>query len=462
MTSPLYRGLVDRLASDIREGILPPGGQLPTMRALAEQMGVTVGTIYRAYALAEKRGLISRQTGRGTFVRGGAGLSRGAGRGAAGGDRDAVVAGVVDLSRNEPGALDVAATLSRSLIALGRDGGLERMLAYGDSQGMPRHREIFASWIKKRGYEADSEYMIITSGAQQALTVSLGALGQSRGGLMVEEFTYPGIKNLARMFGLELIPIAMDGKGLIPQAFDAACRERDGKILYCMPSAHNPTTASLTLSRRVEIADIAARHGVVVIEDDVNPQRPDPPDGERTRPTIAQLYPANTIYISSLSKTVAPGLRVGALCAPKTLYPSLLAASQSTSWMAPPLMTELACRWIEEGTVDQLAAERDAATQRLHGVAERCLAGLEVQRDRHNTHLWLKLDPAWTGSDFAAKAASQGILVTPGEAFAIEARQVAPAARVCLSEPDESRLSRALGQLAHFAKEGPGPVAFQM
>ena len=171
---------------------------------------------------------------------------------------------------------------------------------------------------------------------------------------MVEELTYPGIKNLARLFGLELAPVAMDDEGLLPEAFEAASRDPAARLLYCMPNVHNPTTGSLSRERREAIVKIAARRGVIVIEDDVNPR-----GSATTPPAIAELYPERSVYITSLSKTVAPGLRVGCISSPPGLFSDLLVATQTTNWMAPPLMAELACRWIEDGTVDLLSQEHD-------------------------------------------------------------------------------------------------------
>jgi DNA-binding transcriptional MocR family regulator len=367
-SGPLYRAIAERLAEDIRARRLEAGTRLPTMRGLAERLEVTVGTVYRAYALAETQGLVVRQMGRGTFVRGPAGEEAA---------ERAPADGTVDLSRNEPVEIPLGATLRRTLAEMGRESDLEGMLDYGFSQGQPRHREVLARWIRQRGFGADPERMIVTSGAQQALTIALGALTRAGDTLMVEALTYPGIKNLARLFGLRLRPLAMDRYGLEPGDVGTACRRAGAGVLYCMPNVHNPTTATLSAARRQEIAEIAERHGVLVIEDDVYPRAADAP------PAIAEIRPEQTVYISSLSKTVAPGLRVGSITAPARLYPDLVAVTQTTSWMAPPLMAELACRWIEDGTAEALERQREAVTRRLHGVAEAALAGAAYRREPH-------------------------------------------------------------------------------
>ncbi len=448
-TGPLYRAIANGLAEDIRTRRLAAGDRLPTMRDLAETLEVTVGTVYRAYELAEKQGLIVRQMGRGTFVRR-APVPRSAGEAQA-------ANGTVDLSRNEPVDIPLGLTLQRTLAEMGRQSDLEGMLDYGYSQGQPRHREILAGWIKGRGTTADPQRLIVTSGAQQALTIALGALTRAGDTLMVEELTYPGIKNLARLFGLRLRPVRIDEDGLLPEDFAQAAGEPGARVLYCMPNAHNPTTATLTAARREAIAALAAERNIVILEDDVYPRGASNPLA-----SFAAICPEQAIYISSLSKTLAPGLRVGAISAPARLYPDLVAVTQTTSWMAPPLMAELACRWIEDGTLAELDRERDRVTRHLHGIAESALAGLPYRRELHNNHLWLPLAQPWTGGEFAAKAADRGVLVAPAADFAIDSNRAPAAVRLCLPNIAEAALAAALGKLVTLARGGPGPAGFRM
>ena len=444
---PIYRAIAEALAEDIHENRLEAGTRLPPLRDLAERLAVTVGTVHRAYALAETRGLIERQLGRGTFVR----------TQTAAAPAGAAADGTVDLSRNQPVEVPLGPTLQRTLAEMAREPDLEGMLDYGHSEGQPRHREILARWIRQRGLGADPERVIVASGAQQALTVALGALTRAGDTLMVEALTYPGIKNLARLFGLRLRAVAMDQDGLIPEDLEAAAAEPGARALYCMPNAHNPTTATLPAERRAAIAEIAERHGLAVIEDDVYPR------GAADGPLpIAELAPERTIYISSLSKTVAPGLRVGVIAAPARFHGDLVAVTQTTSWMAPPLMAELACRWIEDGTVTELERARDQITERLQAVAAEALTGLGCRQAPHNSHLWLPLAAPWSGAEFAAKAAERRILVSPAEDFAIDPTRAPAAARICLPNLEEARLAAALGALAGLARGGPGPAEFRM
>jgi len=455
---PIYRAIAACLADDISENRLESGARLPTMRELAESLRVTVGTVHRAYALAERQGLVSRETGRGTFVRAPVALGRPP-------FAEAESEGTVDLSRNEPPEVPVGATLKRTLSEMTRDSDLEGMLSYGHSQGQPRHREILAKWIGMRGYRADPESMTICSGAQQGLTIALGGLARAGDALMVEELTYPGIKSLACLFGLRLIPVQLDRHGLVMESFEAACRQPGARMLYCMPNVQNPTTTTLPEKRRTALAELARRYQVTVIEDDVNPRA-----SGKSLLSLAELYPERTVYITSLSKTVAPGLRVGAVCAPQVLLPDLVAASQTTSWMVPPLMAEVACRWIEDGTANELMQQRNKLSERLNERAAEALSGIEFWSDRHNTHLWLPLSPPWSGERFAARAAEQRVTISAGERFAMDPDRALESGhgssltgvRLCMANVPEAALRRALKTLAALLTDRGGPVEFQM
>ncbi len=456
---PLYRAIAQKLAEDIASEALNPGDRLPTVRDLADTLGINVGTVYRAYTLAEQQGLVSKELGRGTFVRD----IRADGmvlRSAMKDHDDAQNTddgSAVDLTRNEPPFIPLDGLLRQSLAEIGRNSPLDGMLEYGHSQGLLRHREILAGWMaKNQGLDASVDNLIVTGGAQQGLTIALGALTTPGDTVLVEELSYPGVRNLARFFGLSLKPVQMDEEGIMPDALDRTCRESGARVLYCMPHAHNPTTATMGEERRLAIAAIAQRHGLMVIEDDVNPRA-----GDGWSP-LATAMPDRTLYISSLSKIVAPGLRVGMIAAPPGVFSEVLAASQTTSWMAPPLMAELACLWIRNGTARDLVQRRAAITGQLLDIAARVLAELPYRVHPANTHVWLPLPSPWSAREFVEAAAGRGVILSPSTDFAIDPSSVRPGVRLCLSEMPGDRLERSLGQLTELYFEPPRPQAFRM
>lgn len=482
---PLYRAIAARLREDVGAGRLSPGDRLPTVRHLADALGINVGTVYRAYTLAEQQGIVSKEPGRGTFVRD---IRRDSGPARSGNpeggailqgeeDSDHDPTGPVDMTRNEPPFVPLDGMLRQSLIEISRNSPLDGMLEYGHSQGLARHREILAEWlIRTQGLEFDAtnlaESLIVTGGAQQGLTIALGALANPGDTILVEELSYPGVRNLARFFGLLLRPVAMDDQGIVPEALDRACTESGARVLYCMPHAHNPTTATMDEPRRLAVATIAERHGLMVIEDDVNPHSisdvtvQNPAEKVEIWRPLATVLPDRTLYISGLSKIIAPGLRVGMIAAPAGVFSDVLAASQTTSWMAPPLMAELACLWIRNGMARDLMEHRATITADLQAVARRVLAELPYRAHPANTHLWLPLPTSWSAREFVDAASGRGVMLSPSTQFAIDPSNVQPGVRLCLSDEGgrvaHERLERALATITELYFEPPRPQAFRM
>jgi DNA-binding transcriptional MocR family regulator len=456
----LYRAIAERLRADMASGELKPGARLPTVRNLAYDMGINMGTVYRAYTLAEQQGLVSKEMGRGTFVRD----LTGDGQTLQSGHVDEDASGPVDLTRNEPPFVPLDAMLRQSLSDIARDSPLDGMLEYGHSQGLARHREVLARWLyQSQGFDADPDRLVITGGAQQGLTIALGALTNPGDTVLVEELSYPGVRNLARFFGLVLKPVQLDEQGIVAEDLDRVCAETGARVLSCMPHAQNPTTATMGPERRAEIAAVAERHGLMVIEDDVNAhdERNASSDAENWAPLAAEM-PDRVIYISSLSKIIAPGLRVGMIAAPPSVFDEVLAASQTTSWMAPPLMAELACLWIRNGTARDLVMHRSAITDVLQKSAFQVLAEIPYRWHTANTHLWIPLPAPWSSREFVETARARGVQVSPSTQFAIDPAAVKPGIRACLSEMPEARLKKALGTIAELYFEPPRPQAFSM
>lgn len=461
---PLYRAIAQQLAADVSSGVLGAGDQLPTVRDLADTLGVNVGTVYRAYTLAEQQGLVSKELGRGTFVRdnrqdGGRPRFGDPEGGTAVSDQDSNAP--VDMTRNEPPFVPLDGLLRQSLADISRNSPLDGMLEYGHSQGLGRHREVLAGWLSRvQGLEVETDHLIVTGGAQQGLTIALGALAAPGDVVLVEELSYPGVRNLARFFGLSLRPVAMDEEGILPDALDRACSDSGARVLYCMPHAHNPTTATMGEARRESIASIAKQRGLMVIEDDVNPHAE--ADEENGWRPLATALPKRTLYISSLSKIVAPGLRVGMIAAPAGIFPEVLAASQTTSWMAPPLMAELASLWIRNGTARELMGRRAEITARLQALAADVLSEVPYHAHPGNTHLWLPLPKPWSAREFVDAASSRGVLVSPSTQFAIDPSNVRPGVRLCLTDLGGDRLENALRTITELYFEPPRPQAFRM
>lgn len=445
---PKYQALVDALDRDIDAGILPPGTRLPTQRQLANRLGVAIGTVSRAYALAEERGLLSGEVGRGTFVRRReSGLHEGANDE---GDDPALL----DLSKGRLVRDPREPTLRRSLEVLSRRPDLDRLVDfYQPAAGMARHRAAGASWVGRAGLETDADRVVITSGAQHAAAVVLAAIARPGDLILTEEVTYAGIKALAGLLHLQLRGLPLDDNGLMPGAFDAACRSSAPRALFCMTNLQNPTGRTMPLARRQEIATIAAAHDVALVEDDVNGFLPADP-----LPPLAQLAPAQTYYISGTSKSLAPGLRLGYVVAPPRRVERIAATIRASTWLTSPILAELVTGWIESGEADEMVAWKRSETAARHALAQEILAPW-LSPGPVSFHCWLPLPEPWRTETFVAQARARGVMVTPSEEFMIGRDSAPHAVRVCLGATlSRERLEEGLRRLAMLLAQGPEPV----
>lgn len=439
-----YRALVEALAQDVAEGRLPTGTRLPPQRDLAFRLGVTVGTVSRAYALAAERGLVSGEVGRGTFVR----AAEPAGRPNPVGDG---AADLIKLTVNAPPDPSYGRVIAERLAELASGRGTADLWAYTPKQGFPEHRAAAARWIGGAGLDAAPERTIITGGAHQAIVVALTALARPGDTVLIEPLTYAGVCHIAERHGLRLQGVAIDHQGLLPEALDAACRANGTRLLFVNPTAHNPTTATMSPGRREAIAALARRHDLIVIEDDVYGRLP-----EERPPPIAALAPERTIYISSAAKSVAPGLRLGVLLSPPALHPRIADAQHDLFLTCPPLMAELFTHLVNDGTAERLAlCQRHEAAAR-QAIAREILGTRPHQAEPSSYHLWLPLPPPWRTTEFTAAVCARGVAVDPGTAFAVDRARAPHAVRVSLSAAaSHDRLRRALQILVATLDEVP-------
>ncbi|HZB92728.1 MAG TPA: PLP-dependent aminotransferase family protein [Stellaceae bacterium] len=443
---PRYRAIAEALAEDVQRGALPPGARLPTHRELAWRLKVTVGTVSRAYAEAERRGLIAGEVGRGTFVRAAATpapLLRL--------HDEAQPADLVDFAVHRPRAASEGPLLADALAALAGDPELAELMEYQPHAGRDRERAAGAAWIARSGgLAATPGRVVVTASGQHAMAAVLAAITEPGDGLAVEALTYPGIRAAASLLHLKLVPLAIDDEGVLPDALASACRGGRVRALYTLPTLHNPTTAMMPLERRRALAEVARRHQVMLIEDDVYGFL-----AERPLPALTSLAPEHGFYITATSKSFVPGLRVGYVHCPAALVDDVAAAVRAMTYTAPPLTARIASRWIEDGIADRLVAEKRAEAARRQHAAQRLLPQQSYRTSPGAAHLWLTLPEPWQGEAFAAAARQRGIAVTPAAAFAT-GRQVPRAVRLCIGTPPSlAAVAHGLARLAELLAAAP-------
>ncbi len=447
---PRYLAIASALADDIKRGRLRPGDRLPTHRELAWRLGVTVGTVSRAYAEAERRGLTSGEVGRGTFVRRPDSGPTAERIGAIERQLDQSSA-AIGLNIATPCPVPEADTIQDVLLEIVQSPDLTDLMGYQPPGGDARARGLAARWLALSGLEVAAEQTVVAAGAHNALLAVLAAVARPGHRIAAERMTYAGLPLAAHLLGLRLEGLELDEEGLSPAAFEAACRGGDLRALYCIPTLHNPTTATMSLARRRDIVEIARRHDVAIIEDDIF--------GLLSRPhpvPLAALAPERGYLVSSLSKTVAPGLRIGFAAAPRAGAEALAHSLRAINWMTAPVMLETAMRLIESGAGERIMNARRAEAEQRRRILLDDLAAWRPRCPEGALFAWLELPEDWDPVAFATAAAGRGVQITPAETFTIGRRGAAHGVRLAYGGPgSRAELRSGLAIIARLLQESP-------
>ncbi|MDP1619291.1 PLP-dependent aminotransferase family protein [Phenylobacterium sp.] len=399
--APVYLALAQALETAIRTGELQPGDQLPPQRTVAALMGVDLTTVTRAYGVARSRGLVEGAVGRGTFVR-----------------RQAIDddAGLVDLSMNlppQPQGVSIAACLKATTAEVLQRTDAATLMAYHPGLGALAHRAAGAAWLSPVLGAVAPERVQVCPGAQAALSALVGSLVGRGGTLVVEPLTYPGMLAIAEQLGVRLIACPTDAEGLAPDALEAICRRERPAALYVIPTMQNPTGVTMPAARRLEIVRIARDHDLWIIEDDPYSRlMAEPLAG------LASLAPERSFHIATLSKCLAPGLRLAFLVTPEGDRGAAAAeAVRSLAGMPAPLMSAVVASWIRDGTAEALVAGVRAEAAARRALAARRLPA--AQGSPEAIHVWLPLPAGWSAARLRAAAKDRGLALVSAEAFAV-------------------------------------------
>ncbi|AWM02954.2 PLP-dependent aminotransferase family protein [Bradyrhizobium amphicarpaeae] len=406
LSGPRYQRIVEAMEADIAAGRLVRGQQLPTQRALAKALGIDLTTVTRAYTEARRRGIMEARVGQGSFV------SETSARRAV--DLPHPVA--IDLSMNVP-PHPLEAQLDERIIAgmeaLRAQSGLTAFLNYQPPGGSAHEREVAARWLRARVPHAHADRLVIFPGTQTILFNLLAHLAWPGDVVLTEALTFPGIKAAAAQLGVRLVSVAMDDGGILPDALAKACRTHNPKAVYLIPTLHNPTTSTLSAERRSAIAKIVRDADTVLIEDDAYGLL------DRAASPIANLIPERTYLATTLSKCIAPALRVAYLVTPdNAAQQDMRTCLQATVQMPAPLMVALVTHWIETGIADRIiTAIRNEAVGRQQ-LAQRALKGFQFLAKPAAHHLWLRLPE--NRSDVAGYLLRNGLAVVAADAFTVD------------------------------------------
>lgn len=434
---PRFLQIADALQAAVVDGSLKPGERLPPQRQLAALLDVDLTTITRAYDEARRRNLLEGRGARGTYVAA----------------PKVELTSILDLSMNTPPpphGVDFDDMLKQGLSQVLMRADSELLMTYHLGGGSDSDRKAGAKWLEPMFGQLDSRQVIVCSGAQAAIAALILALTEPGDVILAEPTSYPGLRAAASQFGRRIIAVEADQHGMVPEMLAEACRQHKPALVYLNPTLQNPTAITMPERRRSELANIAKRSGVRIVEDDPYWLLADAPP-----PPIATFAPEQVYYISTLSKCLTPGLRVAfVLIRDPHERERFLAALRSFALMVAPLTAALATQWILDGSAERLMAGVRSEARLRHRMARDILAG-RYSGAGDGLHVWLELPAYWDAAQLARAAASEGIAVTPAEAFATGSACV-NAIRISLgSIKDRGRLQAGLQRLSHLLARRP-------
>ncbi|MES2161715.1 MAG: PLP-dependent aminotransferase family protein [Pseudomonadota bacterium] len=427
---PRFLQIADALQAALADGSLKPGDRLPPQRQLAAQLDVDLTTITRAYDEARRRNLLEGRGARGTYVAA----------------PKVELTSLLDLSMNTPpppDGVDFDDMLKQGLsqVLMRTDNAL--LMTYHLGGGSDSDRKAGARWLEPMFGHLDARQLVVCPGAQAAIAALILALTEPGDIILAEPTTYPGLRAAATQFGRRIIAVDADQHGMLPEVLEEACRQHKPGLVYLNPTLQNPTATTMPERRRKELASIAQRCNVRIVEDD-----PYWPLADAPPPPIATFAPEQVTYISTLSKCLTPGLRVAfVLIRDPHERERFLAALRSFALMVAPLTAALATQWILDGSAAGLLQGVRNEARLRHRMASDILAG-RYSGAGDGLHVWIELPAYWTPSQLARAADSEGIAVTPAEAFATGSVS-ANAIRISLgSIKDRGRLQAGLHRLS--------------
>lgn len=467
----LYQQIVDQLKSQIRSQQLPNGARLPTIRQLAQELGVTRVTVQSAYDELQAGGWIEATVGRGTFVceqisppaRNGVTASFGQPLSA-----DTMINDLLQihqlqtqphngyhslaLASPDPRLFPMEAFIESWLTV---QGDVRALLCYGSPQGDPQLRAIMAELVEKRGVNVGPDGVIITNGITHAFTLAAQVLAQPGDRVLVEQPTYLGFLNLLKAQRLEPISVPLDHAGPQLDALEQLAVQYRPRFFYTIPSYQNPTGLCASVERRMALVAWAEQHGIVLVEDDIYARL----SYQGEAPPAIKHYDRNgvVIYLNSESKALFPGLRLGVVVAPRPIHERMLALRRATDLCSAPILQRVYAHFLQQKGLQHhlrrvLPIYRRRRDVMLSALRRSMPAGVTWTEPEGGYCIWLTLPRLNTLQDLPQAALNRGVAIAPGEVFLT---QPGPHlhVRLAFSYEDEETIRRSVHLLGDLIKE---------
>ena len=424
---PKYLALSRALRESIRSGELAQGAQLPTVRDLAWHLGVTPGTVSRAYALATQEGLLAATVGRGTFV---------AARAPKLGptqplfvEREpAALKGRIDLRAPQLPSVGQTEAFRDALAAMIPEVDAD-WLDYPTQRGERALREQVALWLSDRVLGSFTQDDIaLTAGGQNAINlILLCCLRGDRPVVLTEELSYPGFRHAARLARAEVVGVETDAEGMIPEALEAACRRHGAQVLCLTTEAQNPTTARMSLDRRQRIAAIARHFDLQVIEDDCYTL------SESEWPSLRAIAPERVWHVGSLSKTVSAALRFGYVVCPSGMGETGRLTAQHAFFALAKPVNDICLHLFRTGAAQDIRRRVGEELAARIGTMVNTIGRFDLSWQPGLRFAFLRLPQGWRASTFTRMAEAEGVLVRSADEYALGQGRAPHAVRLALA-----------------------------
>ena len=476
---PLFRQISRFLARQIENGGLPAESRLPSTRQLAADLGVSRIVVANAYAELEAEGLVEGRRGSGTYVAELPGVARADGflsprdwplwQQELGRTWQPACEELARLlsSADRPGTISFAEQtvaestwpaddLRRALQGVLRRDGPEAVGAGDSPAGYRPLRAIVAGILSSEGIPTEPQHVIVTSGSQQALNLVAGLLLRPGDVVLVESPTYNVALDLFRSRDVRLLGVPVDEEGMQVERIEELVRAVRPRLIYTIPTFHNPTGACMSGLRRRKLIALADRYSLPILEDDfiANLRY----EGQAEPALKALDGTGNVIYAGTFSKVLMPGLRVGYLVAHGPVYDRLLTAKYLSDLATSDLMQRALTEYISVGrfrahlrrVCQANRARRDAL---LAGLARHLPPETRWLHPKGGRYVWLQLPEGLSANALFPLAAQEGVSFVPGSFFfAAERPQSYLRLNFALNTPEQNeegarRLGRAVQRL---------------
>lgn len=445
-TGSKYIALIQSLRSAVRAGELKQGYKLPPVRDLAWQLGITPGTVARAYKLAAEEGLVETAIGRGTFVTGAR-----AAEDIPAPLLNAAAPDMINLRAAQVHNVGQGNIIADALKQLTPENPTSYSLYPTDETEAPAKQAV-SEWIGAgRAGRFTPDDIVLTFGAQNATILALQAVLHGPTPIfLTEALSYPGVRHAARLLRAKVIGVDMDEYGIVPEALERLLREHGAQALLTSADAHSPTATRTPLARRQQIVEIARKYRLQIIEDDSHCI------SWHRRPAYRELAPELGWYISGLTKSVSSALRFGYMIAPHEQADTARHVTQSSYYGLPQPMLDLCTHLLTSGKAEAIRRSIQKTIRTRLETAVNTLGRFDISYLEDLGFIWLKLPRGWRASAFVAACEKHHISIKGADEFAQPDGYSPNAVRIGLTPSiEEASFTRAIETLAALLSKPP-------